>query len=247
MKISHSGKKTPLFTGNGKGLFSGVKKRLSGQRKFGNQWVSKERKQLAKKVMKHDGDFLRQNTYAKDVGPFQITKKVGTRKERQRNASNMVSSAFKGVRGTKSTKKNTLPMEQYLTYGMSKKKKSAMDNATASLGGKQLEQSLMNRYYGKNDKHTKNAIEQNNLNSSYANLDAKTTPAATTSTTTSSVTPTQTTETTKSRKNKNTTSSRSSSKGGGGATVSLGALGTSLTYYKRGGKMKKGGGFSQHD
>ena len=40
-------------------LFSGVKKRLSGQRKFGNQWVSKERKRLAKNVMKHDGDFQR--------------------------------------------------------------------------------------------------------------------------------------------------------------------------------------------
>jgi hypothetical protein len=157
MKVSHSGRKTPLFKGNSK-LFSGVKKRLSGQRKFGNQWVSKERKRLAKKVMKHDGDFQRQHTYAKDVGPFQIKKKVGTKAERQRAASNMVAQAFKGVRGTKSTKKNTLPMEQYLSYGMSKKQKSQMDAATASLSGKDLEKSLMNRYYGRKDRLTENAM-----------------------------------------------------------------------------------------
>ena len=157
MKVSHSGKKRPLFQGNSK-LFSGVKKRLSGQRKFGNQWVSKERKRLAKNVMKHDGDFQRQYTYAKDVGPFQIKKKVGTRVERQRAASNMVARAFKGVKGTRSTKKNTLPMEQYLSYGMSKKQKSQMDAATASLSGKQLEQSLMNRYYGRKDRHTESAM-----------------------------------------------------------------------------------------
>ena len=140
-------------------LFSGVKKRLSGQRKFGNQWVSKERKRLAKNVMKHDGDFQRQYTYAKDIGPFQIKKKVGTRAERERAASNMVARAFKGVRGTKSTKKNTLPMEQYLSYGMSKKQKSQMDAATATLSGKQLEQSLMNRYYGRKDRYTKSAMD----------------------------------------------------------------------------------------
>ena len=157
MKVSHSGRKRPLFQGNSK-LFSGVKKRLSGQRKFGNQWVSKERKRLATNVMKHDGDFQRQYTYAKDVGPFQIKKKVGTKAERQRAASNMVARAFKGVRGTRSTKKNTLPMEQYLSYGMSKKQKSQMDAATATLSGKQLEQSLMNRYYGRKDKHTESAM-----------------------------------------------------------------------------------------
>ena len=161
MKVSHSGRKTPLFKGSGNSNFlSGVKKRLSGKRKFGNQWVSKERKRLAKKVMKHDGDFQRQHTYAKDVGPFQIKKKVGTRKERQKAASKMVGEAFQGVRGTKSgsVKKNTLPMEQYLSYGMSKKQKSQMDAATASLSGKDLEKSLMNRYYGKKDKYTENAM-----------------------------------------------------------------------------------------
>ena len=52
------------------------------------------------------------------------------------------------------------------------------------------------------------------------------------------------------RQTKNTsksTKSTSSKKSNQGATVSLGALGTSVTYYKRGGKMKKGGGFNQYD
>lgn len=119
--------------------------------------------------MKHDGDFLRQNTY-QETGLFGITrtKKVGTRKERMKTARGMVGDAF-GDASQSGGKKGgtTTRMEQMLNYGKSGKKKAEMNAAMETLSDKDSRKSIMNRYYGREDKYSDKAIEQNKYSAAW--------------------------------------------------------------------------------
>ena len=147
---------------------------------FSSSVYNKDTKRMAKNVMKYDGDFNRFNTYVKDVGPFQIKKKVGTRKERLADATKLVREAKKDKRAGDSTM-----YDLYASYGQ---------------------------------KGTKPNTEiQNTEENVFATNTTKT------KTKTKSSSPTQK------------------------SSVSLSNLGVNISYYKKGGKIKKSKGFTQHD
>ena len=146
---------------------------------FSSSVYNKDTRRMAKNVMKYDGDFNRFNTYVQDVGPFQIKKKVGTRKERLADATKLVREAKKDKRAGDSTM-----YDLYASYGQ---------------------------------KGTKPKTEIQNTEENVVATNNKKPP-----------------------KTKSSSPSKNTS-------VGLSNLGVSVSYFKRGGKIKKGNSFDQYD